>query len=52
MSEVPERRKKFIRTSTDLVLKHGFDGLDVDWEYPTQRGGKPQDKASNSRIWI
>merc|ERR1712002_232486 len=46
MSEDPNKRATFIRSSTDRVLKHGFDGLDVDWEYPTQRGGRPQDKEN------
>lgn len=25
---------KFVRSTTELVLKCGFDGVDLDWEYP------------------
>lgn len=44
----PERRKVFIQDIIDFMKKYGFDGLDVDWEYPAQRGGKPEDKRNFS----
>ncbi|PGH34206.1 chitinase [[Emmonsia] crescens] len=33
-------RKKYAKNVADMVNKHGFDGVDIDWEYP---GGNGQD---------
>ncbi|XP_055626838.1 chitinase-3-like protein 1 [Toxorhynchites rutilus septentrionalis] len=39
----PELRLRFAEEAVNLCLRHGFDGFDMDWEYPNQRGGHPED---------
>lgn len=52
----PERRRIFAETAADLMEEHGFDGLDLDWEFPVS-GGKegtlhsPQD-GENYRLLL
>ncbi|XP_062550169.1 probable chitinase 2 [Armigeres subalbatus] len=46
MAANPERRQAFVKNALEFVKRYGFDGLDLDWEYPTQRGGKPYDREN------
>lgn len=47
----PSSRKKFARSSVDIVRQYNLDGVDIDWEYPAMRGEegniyRPEDKQN------
>lgn len=39
VTSTPDARSKFAANSVEYVRKWGFDGIDLDWEYPGQGGG-------------
>ncbi len=43
----PIKRQTFAAACVDLVTTFGFDGIDLDWEYPgyAPHGGTPDDKT-------
>ena len=45
MAADPELRAGFVQSCKEFVLLHNFDGLDLDWEYPSLRGGTDEDKV-------
>lgn len=48
MAEFPERRAHFAHNCVELIRKFQFDGIDIDWEYPTYEGhsGRKIDKQN------
>lgn len=48
MSSSSGNRAKFIRELKNFMDTYGFDGVDIDWEYPQadDRGGADGDKAN------
>ncbi|GFR22495.1 probable chitinase 10 [Trichonephila clavata] len=51
MVESSSDRQRFVRSAVSFLRKHGFDGLDLDWEYPGFRdGGQDDDKQGYAKL--
>lgn len=44
---LPEYRQAFVLSAVKHLRRYSFDGLDLDWEYPSSRAGSaPEDKEN------
>lgn len=49
MAKTASSRETFVASCVQIMLDYGFDGIDVDWEYPVSGGltdGAPEDKEN------
>ena len=44
----PDRRSSFAHSCIEQILRYGFDGIDIDWEYPgySEHRGSPTDRSN------
>ncbi|GJQ66213.1 hypothetical protein Trydic_g4271 [Trypoxylus dichotomus] len=50
MVSQPSCRSTFIDSVISILGTYDFDGFDLDWEYPSQRGGATTDKENFSSL--
>ena len=52
----PTSRTLFAKTSVDIIRNYKLDGIDIDWEYPGQRGDnnkfRPEDKENFTLMFV
>jgi chitinase len=46
MASTAANRHAFARSCLAFLDQYGLNCLDLDWEYPGQRGGGPEDRAN------
>lgn len=48
----PQKTQNFVNSSIQFCENYGFDGIDIDWEFPgfAEHSGRPEDKANYTKF--
>lgn len=52
MVKTVESRAEFTKSTIQFLRERNFDGLDLDWEYPANRGSPREDKDRFTKLVI
>lgn len=50
MVATPASRSEFATSTVKFLRDRNFDGVDMDWEYPANRGSPPEDRQRFSML--
>lgn len=50
MASSAESRETFVESVLRFIVAYKFDGIDFDWEYPSQNGGISEDRENFAEL--